>query len=127
MGNVSEFVKARIVRQPERGSVPNEKLIEVYHDIFPDIELARRRNAVNQMIFLRADDYGRSVYFTTGWEWGYIDGDPTRIHLRVATLFQPDHSFAREAGVLLITDPLNYQTALRLFMEANGWDTPFNP
>jgi len=37
-------------------------------------------------------------------------------------------TFDPETGILDITDFLNnYQTPLRLFMEANGWDTPFIP
>ncbi|MCL2864744.1 MAG: hypothetical protein FWE25_04280, partial [Lachnospiraceae bacterium] len=61
------------------------------------------------IFFLRTDNYGRSVYFRRN----------------TAILFQPDHSFDLETGVLEIIDPVRYQTELREFMEANGWDTPF--
>jgi len=44
----------------------------------------------------------------------------------VVVLFQPDHSFDIETGILVTTDRLSYQTELRKFKEANGWDTPFD-
>jgi len=126
MSDVNEFVRVRIVKQPELGPISDEKLVEAHRKLFPASNSRPNQIAANRS-FLRTDRYGRSVYFMMGWEWGYVYEEPTRIHLSVALLFQPDHSFDAETGTLLITDLLNYQTDLRLFMEANGWDTPFNP
>jgi len=117
MSDDSEFERVRIVRQKEIGLISDSLLIDVYHEIFSGVEINPRRNAVNQMHFLRMDDYGRSVYLGTGVgrEWMYTN---------IAVIFQPDHSFDLETGKLVITDNDNYQTELRLFKEANGWNTP---
>ena len=37
----------------------------VYHEIFHGVEISER-NAVERMIFMRTDDYGRSIYLGTG-------------------------------------------------------------
>jgi len=120
MSCISELVRVRIVQRPEIGPISDEKLIDAYHDIFYGVELSRRRNALSNMVYLRTDAYGRSVYLGigAGREW---------ISTHIAVIFQPDHSLDLEKGTLTITDNYNYQTDLRLFMEANGWDTPFNP
>ena len=118
ISNDGEFVRVRIVRQKERGPISNDKLVEVYNYIFTGINFGNRNISNSLMIFLRADRYGRSVYagIGSGSEW---------IGTHIVVLFQPDHSFDPETGILLIEDRNRYQTALRLFMEANGWDTPF--
>ena len=108
MSDSSKFVRARIVGRKEDGPVSEDKLIEVGKLIFPDATSTERQIIANT-IFLRTDRYGRSIYFRRN----------------TAILFQPDHSFDIETGILEITDRFNYQTELRLFMEANGWDTPF--
>jgi len=119
MSDTSAFVRARIVTQIEPGPISDEKLANVFFDVFYDAGVPRRHAAIG-MIFLRTDDYGRSVYLGIGAGQYWIS-------THKAVFFQPDHSFDIETGVLLITDNYNYQTDLRLFMEANGWNTPFNP
>jgi len=108
----SAFEKVRIVRQKEGGPLSSNQLADARLEIFPDLEVGRRM-AARGMNFLRTDRYGRSVYST--WGNGTF----------VAIVFQPDQSFNVEIGVLEITDMFNYQTELRLFMEANGWNTPW--
>ena len=112
LSDSSEFERVRIVRQKEEGPLSNGNLIDAYRDIFPNLDLSRTQ-MIFRMNFLRADNYGRAVYHATG------DGT------RFAVLFQPDHSFDLETGTLLIEDHNNYQTELRLWMEANGWNTPW--
>ena len=91
------------------GPVRTNRRIEVYREIFPESVIGRTQiNA--RMIFLRTDRYGRSVYLARRYE------------TYIAVLFQPDHSFDIETGMLEIEDLHNYQTKLRLFMEANGWN-----
>jgi len=114
MRDTSEFVRVRIVREKETGPVPPEILVEMHHVFFPDASSRISANNISyNMIFLRTDNYGRSIYSTLG------------SYTQFAILFQPDHSFNPETGILETTDRNNYQTELRLFMEANGWDTPF--
>ena len=109
MNDGSEFLRVRIVRQQEEGPISDEKLIEVHDLIFPDSELNNNQITGNT-IFFRRDRYERSIYLRSS----------------VAILFQPDHSFDKGTGMLVIDDLHNYQTELRLFMEANGWDEPWN-
>ena len=113
----SEFVRVPIVRRKEEGPVSREDLAEVYKSLFP---YSNPDRAVFNMTFLRADEYGRAVYLGVGRE-----GSEGLTYL--AILFQPDHSFDFETGQLEIEEEYfnNYQTKLREFMEANGWDTPF--
>ena len=115
MNDSSEFVRVRIVRKKEVGPISNERLIEVYSYIFLRRSLVHQNISNSLMIFLRTDSYGRSVYAAIGPR----DDDI------FAVLFHPNHSFDPETGILLIEDRNRYQTALRLFMEANGWNTPF--
>jgi hypothetical protein len=114
MSNCHEFVRVRIVRQRERGFISNEKLAEAHYRIFPSVT-RNYRNAHLRMVFLREDSYGRSIYagIGLGSEW---------IGTTIAVLFQSDNSFNPDTGILLITEPYNYQTELRLFMEFNGWN-----
>ena len=109
MSDSSEFERVRIVRQKEEGPVQINRLIEVYREIFPESDIGRTQ--INyRMVFLRTDRHGRSVYLASRGETFF------------AVLFQPDHSFNTETDMLEIEDPHNYQTELRLFMEANGWN-----
>ena len=113
----SEFVRARIIYQKEVGPISREALVEVYYKIFPNDNDASRttiRNVNSRMIFLRTDNYGRAIYVGS-WIDNYI-----------VTLFQPDHSFDLATGTLEISDVNRYQTELRLFMETNGWNAPFD-
>jgi len=118
MSDSSEFERVRIVRQKERGSISGDKLNEVFHDIFLNINEGLTQNEASRMIFLRTDNYGRTVYVGIGhgekWDGIYI-----------VVLFQPDHTFDIETGILMMEDRNNYQTELRLFMEANGWNEPW--
>jgi len=109
----SAFERVRIVRQKEGGPLSNRELANAYSVIFPDVE-AGRSTVASWMNYLRTDRYGRSVYST--WGTGMVF---------VAIVFQPDHSFNVETGTLEITDEINYQTELRLLMEANGWNMPW--
>jgi len=68
---------------------------------------------VDWMIYLRTDRFGRSVYA--------ISSD----YSHTVYLFQPDNSLDWETGFIEMTDLFNYQTELRLFMEANGWNMPW--
>jgi len=126
MSDASEFVRVRIVRYPEPGPIADETLIEAFRSVFPGSPSRPNQITANNP-FLRMDSYGRSVYLIFGPQWEYIDDEYVRTFVYVAILFQPDHSLDIDNGTLLITDLFNYQTDLRLFMEANGWDTPFYP
>jgi len=110
MSDSSEFESVGITRRRERGPLSDAQLIEAFNEIFSR-NITRLHGL---MLYLRTDNYGGSVYLAEPRE-GYF-----------AVVFQPDHSFDLEAGVLEITDPNNYQTDLRLFMEATGWNTPFD-
>jgi len=126
MSESSEFFRTQIVRRPESGPVPNDIRVEVFMELFPASNVRPSTIAANNP-FLRTDRYGRSVYLLSGLQWKYDDVEHERVFVHIAVLFQPDHNFDIEKGTLVITDYYNYQTDLRLFMEANGWDTPFNP
>jgi len=126
LSDTSEFVRVRIVRQPEPGPIADETLVEAFRSVFLGSTL-RSNQIMAYSPFLRADSYGRSIYLIFGPQWEYVDDEYVRSFVYVAILFQPDHSFDIDNGTLLITDLFNYQTDLRLFMEANGWDTPFYP
>ena len=116
MSGVSEFARVRIVRQKEAGPISLENLAEVHNTIFssrPTANRTRSRDVSYRMVFLRTDNYGRSVYLG-GWQDDHI-----------VVLFQPNQLFNQRTGPLEIAELNNYQTELRLFMEANGWDTSF--
>jgi len=108
ISDTREFARIRIVTRNGEGPVPSTILAEAFNSIFPERDWMHGR-----FPFLRTDLYGRAVYFAT--EVNDMNG--------VAVLFQPDNSIA---GKLEITDRLNYQTELRLFMEEHGWGTPFS-
>ena len=119
MSDINEFERVPIVRQEESGPISFETLYEVYAEIFPAASGMNRRNVGRRMNFLRADRYGRSVYLA-------VDvGNESRSN-PIAVVFQPDYSFDLVAGSLEITDLNNYQTELRLLMEANGWNEPWD-
>ena len=107
-----ELDRVKVVRHRERGPLSDEQLIEADRTFFPTATLGRTPNLAITF-FLRTDNYGRSMYFRR--LAGY---DPSIV------LFQPDFSFNSETGLFKITDLNDYQTELRLFMEANGWGTP---
>jgi len=114
MSDTSEFVRVRIVREKETGPIPPEILVEVHYEFISESNFRRSVNSVfYSMVFLRTDNYGRSIYSS-------LRGDT-----QFVILFQPDHTFDSETGILEITEGNRYQTEVRLFMEANGWDTPF--
>ena len=115
MSDSSEFLRVRIVRQQDEGPITDEQLIETHHLILPD-STANNHQIIGNTTFLRTDDVGRSIYLRRG----------TIGQNSIAILFQPDHSFDIETGTLEIINPNNYQTELRLFMEANGWDEPWD-
>ena len=120
MSDSREFERVPIVRLIEVGPVSLDILNEVRFELFP--EATNRINSGNvnyRMNFLRTDRYGRSVYLARG------PGDERLIN-PYAVIFQPDHSFDLETGVLEITDINNYQNELRLLMESNGWNEPWN-
>jgi len=110
MSDDSVFDRVRIVRRKEDGPLSSNQLAEARLEIFPDAE-AGRRLLPNWIVFLRMDRYGRSIFVRS------------RDYEHVVVLFQPDHSLDTETSVLRITDMFNYQTELRLFLEANGWNT----
>jgi len=114
MSDTNEFVRIRVVREKETGPIPPEILVEVHYEFISESNSRRSVNSVfYSMVFLRTDNYGRSIYSS-------LKGDT-----QFVILFQPDHTFDPEMGIFEITERNSYQTELRLFMEANGWDTPF--
>jgi len=111
MSDTSEFVRVPITREQERGPVPPEILLAAHNEVAINIFGIRRPmvsvNGIHlNLLYLRTDDYGRSIYASS-----------QRVYL-----FQPDYSFCIETGFLEIADRWRYQTELRLFMEANGWN-----
>ena len=114
MSDTSEFVRVRIVHEKETGPVLPEILVEVDYEFFSEMSFRTSVNDISyHVVFLRTDYYGRSIYFAHG------------VYTQFVILFQPDHTFDSETSILEITGRSSYQTELRLFMEANGWDTPF--
>jgi len=115
MSDRSDFERVPIIRLKEDGPISDELLIETFFEMFPDVELRPARMAASRFRFLRTDRYGRSIYLTAergvGWGGPYF-----------VVMFQPNHSFDLETDTLEIRDMNNYQTQLRLFMEANGWN-----
>jgi len=112
MSDDSEFDRVRIVRRRERGPVPEDILREAFHELL----IFAERDSIpswdsGRMRFLREDRYGRTIY-VHGWLYQFW-----------VTILQPDHSFDIDIsfGELIGHD---YQTDLRLLMEANGWNTP---
>jgi len=85
---------------------------------FDRVRIVRRKedgpaSRDDRMVYLRSDRYGRSVYA--------ISTDSAHF----VYFIQPDHSLDMEAGIIEIRDLFSYQTELRLFMEANGWNAPW--
>ena len=112
MSDTSEFVRVRIVHERETGPAPPEILESARRVLFPNSPPISDISYISySLIFLRTDNYGRSIYATSSTQF--------------VILFQPDHTFDPETSILEITERNRYQTELRLFMEANGWDTPF--
>ena len=122
LSDESKFERVRITRQKEDGPISDEQLINVYRDIFPITNSTDRQILSNDVFFIRTDNYGRSIYFFT---WGIWVGVNDNVYEETyyTVFFQTDRSFDIETGMLEITDRYNYQTELRLFMEANGWNT----
>ena len=116
----SEFVRVRITRFIERGPIPDSVFVQAYREIFPETT-CRDLQIMGSTTFLRTDSYGRALYFSVGSE----GTGEERVRHHVVVLFQPDGSFDLETGVVFFKDFYRYQTQLREFMEANGWDTPF--
>lgn len=98
---------------PELWTAAVSSMLGQAHNIIFPTANASRAQITTHMIFLRADDYGRSIYYADWGAYGHF-----------AILFQPDFSFDIDTGLLEITDLNNYQTELKLFMETNGWGTP---
>ena len=123
MGEDEEFDRVRIVRRKDDGPIADEQVINVYRDIFPITNSTDRQILFNDVFYFRTDSYGRSIYLFT---WGTWVGVNENVYEKTyyTVLFQADHSFDIESGVLEIEYQYNYQTELRLFMEANGWNTP---
>ena len=116
MSDNSEFAKVRITRQKEAGPIPDKQLRGVYNDIFTDRQLTRSNNMRYWTIHLRDDNFGRSVYFSEGRSNGR--------YIFTVLFFHADPIIDSEIGILELSNRFNYQTELRLFMEANGWNTP---
>jgi len=94
----------------------NEEMSE--ESAFDRVRIVRRKedgpaSRDDRMIYLRTDRYGRSVYTISSQ------------YVHIVYFFQPDHSLDFQTGITEIRDLFNYQTELRLFMEANGWNTPW--
>ena len=116
MSSVENFNRVQISRSVDRGSVPNEYLLSAYYELFTGEDLRRQESALNTMVYLRSDHYGRSIYFA--------EGIYDSVNQFGVLFFQPDFSFDSKEGLMLLSDRINYQTELRLFMEANGWNMP---
>jgi len=116
MSDAGEFDRVRITRSKDTGPISDKKRIDVYLKIFPSTNMPRWRSSSAPMVFLRTDTYGRSIYYTGG----RIDG----FDVGITVFFSADHSFDIETGMLDVTGLIDYQTELRLFMDANGWNTP---
>jgi len=112
MSDDSEFDMVRIVRRRMRGPVPDDTLRETFYElsIFAGREPIPSWDG-SRMRFLREDRYGRTIY-THWWSEQFW-----------VAIIQPDHSFDIDIsfGELIGDD---YQTDLRLLMEANGWNIP---
>jgi hypothetical protein len=115
MSDASEFDRVEISRIRDRGPIPSTVLLETYSIIFPNTE-TRYEGLAAGMVFLRTDRYGRAVYLAvgSGSEW---------IGVYFAVVFNSDHTFDLETSVVEMVGD-DYQTDLRLLMEANGWNTP---
>ena len=110
MSDDSELDRVRIVLRKSQGSMSGDELMDIYHTFFPEVD-RRPEWIYSRLNFMRFDRYGRSVYHATSPSGRY------------AIVFQPDHAFDIETSVVeLVGD--DYQTDLRLLMEANGWNTP---
>jgi len=120
MSDNSEFERVPIILLKEIGPVSLDILNEVRLELFPQAtNRITSSNVSYRMNFLRTDRYGRSVYLA-------IAPGSERQRNPIAVFFQPDHSFDLGIGALEITDMNNYQTELRLFMEENGWNEPWD-
>jgi len=117
----SEFVRVRITRTIESGPISNNRFVQAYREVFPESTL-NLNQIRGSSVFLRTDRYGRSFYFAVGGTGGTGE---ERVRYHTVMLFQPDNSFDLETGVVFFEDFYRYQSQLKEFMEANGWDTPF--
>ena len=112
----NEFDRVRIVRRREDSSTPEDVLRQARGVILSHVDTSPRWTAA-QMLFLREDAHGRTLYY-----WSFRDREMD-VDRHWAVIFSADYGFDSETSVVeLIGD--DYQTDLRLFMEANGWNTP---
>ena len=117
----SEFVRVRITRTIESGPISDNRFVQAYREVFPESTL-NFNQIRGSSVFLRTDRYGRTLHFAVGGTEGTGE---ERVRFHVAMIFQPDNSFDLETGVVFFEDFYKYQSQLKEFMEANGWDTPF--
>ena len=116
----SEFVRVRISRTKESGPISDNRFARAYREVFPETTL-HDGQIRGSRVFLRTDRYGRSLHFAIG----LVGKGEDRVRYHIAMLFQPDNSFDLATGVVFFEDFYKYQSQLKEFMEANGWDTPF--
>jgi len=106
--DLTKCIKVKIVRQKDTGPVPNNKLMQLYKEA-----LGSDSRRIENTYFFIKDDFGRSIYL------GYGTGERY-----VVMLFNSDGSYDESKCLLELTDIYNYQDALKLFKEQNGWNMP---
>ncbi|MDR2598892.1 MAG: hypothetical protein LBC73_01285 [Oscillospiraceae bacterium] len=101
-------VRARIVRiKPDRyGPIGGKELNRAYR--------AATGGSVFYRLFFNTDNYGRSIYLIYGIS-----------RKEILLFFQADGSLNPDIGIMEIHNRDKYQTDLRLFKEANGWNMPY--
>ena len=73
--------------------------------------------------FFTSDDYGREIYYL------YCHkklGSGSYAYFDVAVIFNPDGTFSKDTGVVMIEDMGDYRETLKELKRNNGWNTEFH-
>lgn len=110
----SDCIRVEVVQQKENSPVPDRTLRQAYNHALGD-DAQSGFGIMNNIVFFRTDDYGRSIYLGSG---------TFSSNRFVVMLFQPDGSFDEVTSIMELQDPQNYQSQLREFKELNDWNQP---
>ncbi|MDR2600398.1 MAG: hypothetical protein LBC73_08995 [Oscillospiraceae bacterium] len=121
LSDINKFERIKISRQKETSPIPDRQLISAYRNIFADLTTKDGSILYNDIHFFRTDDFGQSIYLFNEYVIFFNVDHRVKDILDISDLYrdielEPAHSM----DLRLLT----YQTELRLFMKANGWNRP---
>jgi len=120
MSEDEEFERVRISRQKEAGPISDRQLASAYRDIFPDTNLSDGQILFNRVFYFRTDSFGQSIYLFNEYVIFFNADHIVKDILDTTELIRDEEI---ESTNLINLRLLSYQTELKLFMEANGWNT----